>query len=150
MTFELAALKKALDAVREDPAFEPKNGVTYCNMAAFKLVQDLGFNYLWNGKRNRPMLANECVDYFEAHPEQFSKFYSPMYAADLALRGHLVFAALKDTPHGHIAPVYPDQELVTSGKWRAQVPKVSNVGAENKIMGLNFAFGDMPNFYLVI
>lgn len=151
MTFDLCKLREQMDKVREDPAFAPAEGVTFCNLATFRLLQNLGFPHFWNEKKERPMVANECVDFCEGNPDKFSKFYNPAKAHALANLGHLVLAAIKDMPHGHIAPIYPVMESVTSGKWPGQkIPKVSNVGEENKVMGLNYAFRDMPNFYLVI
>ena len=152
-TFPLGKLKNAMDEIVADPALQPdqpKKGITYCNIAIFKLVQGLGFPYFWNEKADRPMMANEIVDYMDAHPVQFSKLYNPLTAHDLANNGYLCLAALKDQPHGHIAACYPSQNLITSGKWRVQVGEVANVGRKNGVIGVNYAFSELPSFYICL
>jgi hypothetical protein len=156
MIFDIKLLKSKMDDARNDKALAPitnkktKEVTTFCNLACFRLVQDLGLPYYWNDALDRPMLANEAIGYMDDNPNQFSKFHDPVTAWELANKGHLIFAALKNIPHGHIAPVYPTPGMVTSGKWRIQVPYVSNVGIKNEIMGINFAFADIPDFYAVI
>jgi hypothetical protein len=46
--------------------------------------------------------------------------------------------------------VYPFPGAYTSGKWRrTDVPCVANVGKDNGVMPLNWAFGAAPQLYLV-
>jgi hypothetical protein len=73
-----------------------------------------------------------------------------MVAYNLANAGYLIYAAQHGDIHGHLCAIYPIQELVTSGKLGCQVPMVNNIGKENKVFGLNWAFSEMPDFYLCI
>lgn len=155
MTFNIVILKNIMDKVRNDPALAPvKNAdgttTTFCNFNAYNIAKALGLNMFWNSEANRPMMANEAVDYMLTNPARFLCFHNHLSAFTLVNQGHLVFAALKNTPHGHIVPVYPSVGMETSGKWMAQVPYCSNVGARNDIMGLNYAFADVPCYYLTI
>jgi hypothetical protein len=148
--FPIGKLKKAMDDLLADEALQPKKGATYCNIATFKLVQGLGFPYFWREKADRPMMANEMIDYMDTHPLQFSKLFNPITAYDMANNGYCVLAALKDQPHGHICAVAPIQQLITSGRFKCQVPTVCNIGKKNEYMGLNYAFSEMPNFYICL
>lgn len=150
MTYDIPVLKKVMDDAVNAPELQPSKGQTFCNIGAFRIAKDLGYNYFWDEAKVRPMLANECVDFMEKNPALFSKLFNPLTAWDMANNGYLVFAALKDVPHGHIVAVYPSQEMVTSGKWDCQVPLVANIGKENKVCGTNYAFKEIPNFYLCI
>ena len=138
-----------------DPDLQPKKtkaGITtFCNIHVFNVCRDLGYKYFWHEKQVRPFMANEIVAYMDNHPELFSKMYSPVKASEMACNGYLVIAGIKDTPHGHVAPISPSGILEVSGKWGgAQVPHCYNVGKENKLCGINFAFGEMPNFYICL
>lgn len=149
MTYDIDFLKKAMDSVRNDPALKTKDGETFCNYNAFKVAQELGLALFWNNRNNRVMMANEMVSFMDANPQQFSKFTDHKRAWELTNEGYLIFAALADKPHGHIAPLYPSPGMETSGKWQAQVPFCSQVGARNDVMGLNYAFFLAPTYYLV-
>jgi hypothetical protein len=142
-----------MDAVRMDgnliPEKDGKNTITKCNMAVYALAQKLGLAFFWKHPEERVMLANEMVDFMLAHPAIFSRFQDHQIAWGLANMGYLIIAAKKDDPHGHVAPVYPSVGMVTSGKWNAAVPYVSNVGVRNDVMGVNFAFGEQPDYYLI-
>lgn len=152
-TFPLGKLKNAMDEIVNDPALQPdqpKKGITYCNIAMFKLVQGLGFNLFWNEKADRPMMANEMIAYMDTSPCKFSKFFDPMMAYRYANEGHLVISGLKGIPHGHVAAIYPKQELHTSGTLKTQVPFIANCGKKNGIIALSYAYTEIPNFYLCL
>ena len=95
-------------------------------------------------------MANECYDFMCANPHLFSKIHDPLKAASMAHNGYLVFAAIKDAPHGHIAPISPSGTLETSGSWKIQIPHCYNVGKQNKLMGINYAFSELPDFFIAI
>jgi hypothetical protein len=152
MTYDVAFLKKVMDKVRNEPAFRPTKKATFCNLATHKLCCELGLPpFFWEDGENRPMMANEMVVTLETNPDKFSKFTDHARAWDLARKGHLVFAARSDHPHGHIAPLYPSEGMISSVKWKSNtIPLVSNVGVRNDVIGVNFAFAEVPGYYLVI
>ena len=150
MIFAIPFLKKVMDKVRNEPAFKPTKQATYCNLATYKLLCELGIPMFWDDGYKRPMLANEIVVEMETHPEKFSKFTDHLRAWTLARDGHLIFAARVDHPHGHICPLYPSEGMITSAKFKTQVPLGSNVGLRNDVIGINFIFQDPPTYYLVI
>jgi hypothetical protein len=150
MTYDIDLLKKVMDNARNEPSFIPKDKKTFCNFASFRVMQELGQPFFWNEDKNRIMMASEMVTDMDARPELFSKFTSHDIAWKLASKGHLIFAALEGSPHGHIAPIYPTDHMDVSGKWQSKVPLVSNVGIRNAVMGANYAFADPPNYYLVV
>lgn len=119
--------------------YNNKLGVTYCNLAAQDIAESLGCQDL-EGK-----LANEMIDAI-MNSREWSEV-SMEKAQDLANQGSLVFATLKEMPHGHICVVRPGQPK-SSGKW-GDVPSVMNVGKDNFISkGLNWAFADYPKIYV--
>ena len=159
MIFDVNILKAVMDKARQkidaDQVGFPRkdaagNKLTYCNINAFKVAQGIGLNLFWNEEAQRPMMANEMVEHMDASPLRFMKFTEHLDAWKQAHDGGLVFAAQKEEGHGHIAPIYPTEGMITSGKWRAQVPECSNVGVRNDIMGVNFAFADPPDYYRVL
>jgi hypothetical protein len=155
MKFTPEQLKAVMDSVRLDAALSPvreQSGhlITYCNLNAYRVAQALGLAIFHNYDADRPMLASEMVYYMGQSPEKFSKFTNHTIAHDLANRGYLVLAAVAGDPHGHIAPVYPTAGMETSGKWKTQVPFLSNVGVRNDIIGANYAFADEPFYYVVV
>ena len=154
MQYTKEQLKAVMDTVRNDPSLAPvKNqyGITtFCNLNAYRVAQALGLNIFFNYDADRPMLANEDVAYMDANPQLFSKFESHAIAHDLAGKGYLIYAAQAGEVHGHIAPVYPSDLMITSGKWACQVSYISNVGETNSLMGVNWGFAMLPFYYLVI
>lgn len=156
MTFKISLLREVLEQSMNDPALQPtttKSGlITYCNLHCYKVAQKLGYPYFYNDKLARPMMANEQIAYIMEHPHLFSKIYSPTKASEMAQEGFLVFAAVKDTPHGHICPLSPNGDFVESGNWKCKVPICANVGKTNGWMGINFAFSkdNFPDFYVVL
>lgn len=144
-----------MDSVRTDTNLTPvktQSGglITYCNLNVYRVVQALGLNLFYNFDADRPMLANEMVTYMDIFPQRFSRFQNHVIAHELVNKGFLILAGQKEELHGHITPLYPSAGMKTSGKWRTQVPYVSNVGERNEIMGLNFAFADLPDYYIIL
>lgn len=154
MQFGNARLIEVMEASMNDASVAPKQTkdgiITYCNIHCFRVAKDLGFPYFWNDKQVRPMTANEQYNYMEGNPHLFSKIYDPIKATEMAHNGFLVYAALSDMPHGHICPISPSGEIVVSGKFNTAVPTCYNVGKENKLCGINYAFREMPNFYICV
>ena len=153
--FPLQQLKYALDKVRTDPALAPSadGSVTHCDSNAFLTAAALGLPNLWAPLQDATAMANNMVDFMEAHPERFSKFTDHLLAWNLVNKGCLIYAALKEAQHGHIALLIPSIGMETSGRWGIQIPYVSNVGKVNDVMGLNYAFSTLvppPAYFLVV
>ena len=128
--------------------FEPgADGTTWCNYAVHSVLAEFGLgDFVWDKERARPMLANCMAEKLAASCREltFEEAFSE------AGKGSLVVAALKMPGHGHVAVVYPFPGRYTSGKWgRADIPCVANVGAQNGVMPLNWAFGTKPRLWLV-
>jgi hypothetical protein len=128
--------------------FEPKaDGTTFCNLAVHAILDRFGLGALvWDQERGRPMLANYMADKLESACRELT--FDEAFGE--ANKGSLVVAALKMPGHGHVAVVYPFPARFTSGKWmRWDIPCVANVGKENGVMPLNWAFGAKPRLWLV-
>lgn len=133
---------------------QPKDGVTYCNIACDAIAQAFGCKYL-AGKT-----ADEIFDFFKASEDWSETTMDKVQ--ELANQGSLVFAIansqMLSQSHGHICVIRPGLEK-NSGKW-IKCPAVLNVGGENFIgrakkgvltmmpVGLNEAFVDVPKFYV--
>jgi len=155
MRFEPAQLKSVMDAVRLDavlsPVFSQYGVTTYCNIAAYRVVQALGLNLFYNYDADRPMLANEMITFMDLNPQGFSKFIGRHEIAfNLVNKGYLIFAAQKKETHGHICPLYPTDNMLRSGKWACEVPYASNVGGINIVQGLNWCYANIPDYYIVL
>lgn len=130
-----------LDAICEaynNPSFLPREGKTYCNMASNSIALKMGCGDLAG------RVANDIYDYMSASPNWSETPFDK--AQFLANQGTLVFAARKDSPHGHICVVMPGNEKF-SGKW-GKVPTVMNIGKDVFIgKGVSWAFSELPKFY---
>lgn len=152
--FSVPELKAAMDAVRENPAFAPRDGKTYCNMGAFALARQLGIPWIWGNLKEGYATATDMVNFMDDNPEIFCLLVpgGDLKAWETARNGYLIFAGALDSPHSHIAPVYPTFAPTTSGSWRCTVPFVSNIGKENGVMGANYAFSKdrRPAYYVLV
>jgi len=127
--------------------YQPDDGTTYCNLA----VQYVTKNYAeYTGFINNgsPMLANQMIKHMDDAPEWAE--VDPEAAKKLADDGRIVVAGKRRNPHGHVAVVLPMGPMCASKKWGGAWPTVSNVGLENRICGVNFAFSAKPKFYALI
>jgi len=141
-----ADIKSACAAALGNANFNPRHdGTTWCNHAVYHILDRFGYGSLVWGP-DRPLLANEMADKLE----QTCRELTFDEAFQKANSGALVVAALKAPGHGHVAVVYPFPARFTSGKWmRWDIPCVANVGKENGVMPLNWAFGAKPRLWLV-
>lgn len=129
--------KACRDAVER---FKSDGETTYCNIALNHIAILLGYRGFVG------LLANAIVRKLETDPD-FAPV-SPEKAKELADMGELVIAGQKGEPNGHVAVVFPNRPMVTSGKWNgAKVPVVANVGKTNAIFGANYAFVKEPKYY---
>jgi hypothetical protein len=137
------SLFRLIDACCEaydNPAFEPRQGMTFCNQAVHSICEKMGYS------KFKSLLANQMVALMKKSGEWKS---IPMKDAQrLANEGCLVIAAIEARPHGHVAVIRPGLSG-HSGKWNMAVPKVINVGAQNFIAkGLNWAFHEIPEIFV--
>lgn len=138
-------LMKVLDVlceVYDNPQFRPRAGMTFCNLAVNTVCSKLGYQAF------EGLFANEIVDIME-HSDKWITIPIGM-AQTLANKGMVVIAGEKKFPHGHIVVIRAGNEEY-SQKWNIHVPKCMNIGENNFIdKGVNWAFKDMPKFYLYI
>ena len=125
-----------------DKKFKPPVGRTFCNFAVQRICHALDYDNL--ASKN----ANQMYDYVSAN---WSRCHEED-AVKAALLGDIVLAAWKNpgkapNNHGHVAIVYPEKQMVFSGKWNCYTVKVANVGGTNGIMGANYAFAERPEFF---
>ena len=143
-----ADIRRACAKVLAQEKYEQlADGTTFCNIALHAILTELDMGaVVWDYERQRPMLANYIADKME----NLCKELTFNEAFTKANEGSVVIAAMKMPYHGHVALVYPFPGRYTSGKWkRADVPCVANIGKENGIMPLNWAFGGTPRLWLL-
>jgi len=153
-----AGLKIVLDE-RFAPVYNKKThkiSKTYCNLAVYQFCQYLHLpkEIFYNKKKKRIMTANEMYDFAKEKNDCFldiSKLINISFTNVcnyvITHTDRIIFAIIKQNPHGHIAPIFPNEEIKFSAKWNCLVPMVANVGKEQNIMGLNYAFADKPDFF---
>lgn len=118
--------------------YQPRDGVTYCNL----FVSDVCDIYGFRGFRGK--LANQICEDLEKSQDWIELDMNK--AQGLANEGTLIIAALKGKIHGHVNVVCPGR-VKESGRW-GEVPTVANVGKENFIgKGINWAFSEAPKLY---
>jgi hypothetical protein len=136
-------IRTACHKALANPAFEmDMDGTTFCNMALYAVCKELGLP-LPEGKT-----ANELCDWLVTNRPRVSS----AEAHALAWRGEAVVATYRATgpgEHGHVALVYPFPTMVMSGKWGTTVPICANIGKDNGVMGVNYAFAVLPEYFLL-
>ncbi len=112
---------------------------TFCNIALNRIAKE-AFGY--TGFENK--MANAIYAMLkEGGPW---KSVTGEQAAQMAGQNALVVAAQPAKAHGHVAVIVPEK-MAFSGKWKKMVPVCANVGKKNGIMGVNFAFGEEPEYF---
>lgn len=143
-------LRQACHKVLADNALLPsinKGGglLTHCNEAVYRIAgMVLKREFFWKPP-GRIMLANEICDWLAKNAEK----QDTDVAFERAKVGKLVLAAQKGIPHGHVCALYPSPHKVFSGHWSKGVPICANVGKDNGIKGVNFAFSEEPGYFEV-
>ncbi len=121
-----AKLRALCDEAVSNPAFAPRDGKTYCNLAARFVAEGMGFfGFPMN------ILANEMIHFLASHPDWREDSVERAHVH--AMRGGLAFLVLEEYPHGHIPAIYP-APMEPSGTWGEDVPMLANVGRTNGIM----------------
>ena len=117
---------------------------SYCNLAVHRICRGMKYE-AFSG-----MLANQIIDHMElkwiktsgSDPDRAN---SAQVAANI---GDLAVAGLGGRKHGHVAVIAPGNK-VFSGRWNCYLPRCYNVGMRNGIMGCNYAFKEIPEFYIL-
>ena len=132
-------IEEVCTTVLNNPAFQPRDGWTYCNWG-LDLIMKLCYDYAgFQGLR-----ANDICDYLEISPS-----WEKIDIDDIADTDAPIIAAQKNSVgSGHIALVLPWREWTHSGKFKRSMPIAANIGKKNGLMGVNWAFATMPNFYV--
>ena len=129
-----------------DTSLLPKDGVTYCNIGVYNILQQLGLHgQFWNTQHNRIMLANEMEVVCRLNKIKISE----LVAKNHSLLGRPCIAIRAADGHGHCCIVYPSETSVLSSKWSRYCPFVANIGKENAVMSSNYAFRDIPDYYVL-
>jgi hypothetical protein len=133
-----AILKAACDAALANPAFQPKNGNTFCNFAVQSIANALGCHE-FDG-----LMADEIYQTMAANASGRWTKVSGSDATIHALGGGLAVAGLPSQrlgeAHGHVAVLYP-VGMQYSGSLKHDVPVVANVG---KTVGAMRSSGAFP------
>lgn len=140
----VAYLKKRCEDAVTRKDWEPREGKTFCNIAAAWIANEYGCGGLSG------LLANAQAEYLLNDVDGWEALDT-----DSAIRhskaGALVFAVKQYDDHGHIATCYPISHS-WSGSWNKNIPMVANVGRVNGIMPCSQAFpvreGE-PRYYLL-
>jgi len=110
-----------------------KDGKTFCNLYVNNVLKLHGVDI--------PLkLANDMIVDIEAKGEQLTLAEVKKCTDRL-----IVACQVNKDSHGHVAIIAYDG-FVYSNKWLLMVPKVYNVGNKNGLIGLNWAFPDIPIF----
>jgi len=143
-----ADIKRACAKILAEEKYEQlADGTTFCNTALHAILRELGLvDYVWDQVNRRPMMANDIAEKLENTCKELGFDDAFQKVND----GAIVIAAMKLPNHGHVALLYPFPGLYTSGKWkRGDLPCVANIGKDNGVMPLNWAFGAKPRLWLV-
>jgi len=124
-------------AVTKNPAFQTRNGLTFCNFATQLIAEGLfGIDSL-NGLNANQIHAKISKEWRKVNAED---------AVNFAKHSFVIASQANPAGHGHVATILP-LPLVQSGKWGKSVPVCANVGKTNGIMGVNFAFASEPDYF---
>ena len=139
-------VKRACEYILSKKGLEMKpDGTTFCNWGLRDMLAELGLERHVS-ERGITLRANDIVGRLEDTCRQLT--FSEAF--EEANKGGVVIAGLRMPEHGHVALVYPFPAKFASGKWgRTDIPCVANIGKENGVMPLNWAFGAKPLLFLL-
>lgn len=149
----IIVLLEAIVDCYDDSSLQPKDGQTFCNVAAGRIATAMGC------KDFAAKTADQIFDLVKISPDW--EEVQMAQCQTLANQGSLVFAIANSTmltqEHGHIACIRPGMPK-PSGKW-GSCPSVMNIGGVNFIaraksgpligmpVGVNESFVPEPKFY---
>ena len=142
------ALNEAQDAVFVNPAYQPKEGVTFCNVATQDVLARLGYTEL-NG-----LTADDMYAFVSNSKDWLIK---PMVdAQSLVNEGTILIAILPSVKlgqdHGHVNTLTQGSGDY-SGKWDCKTPYCMNIGRVGtcfRARGENWAFQIIPEIYALV
>lgn len=138
-------LKHNLDSIRVMADLQPIDGKTFCNLALKRTFELCGHPGVFQPNEMANAIANQL------ETDKRFRAMGSREAWNASNDGHLVVAAHKYNAHGHVAMVYPSEEMQFSSSWQKDVPLVSNVGQTVGVMKVSKAFpvslGE-PEYYL--
>ena len=136
----LPLLIDSIIEVYDNPAYTPRYGKTYCNIAVHDICCKFGY------REFSSMLANQMYDQVKKDKKHWSEFVPT--TGKMLEDGWLIIAIAKGKPHGHVVVLRPGIFDI-SGKWGRRCPKCLNIGKNNDItMGTNWAFDKPPEYYI--
>lgn len=143
-------LNQVQDEVFADPALQPHDDTTYCNIASQRVARGMGCRE-FDGSGSEPYTADQMHALIRSSPKFLIK---PMAdCQDLANAGALIFAILPASKlnqgHGHVCTLTTGQAQF-SGHWDAKAPQAMNLGRVGTCFrrnGVNFAFVPQPEYY---
>ena len=139
-------IQAACDNALSNSKFQPDGFTTHCNEAVFSIFKQLDFDIFWNMEAKRIMMANEMVTWMKVCP--LFKLVTIDEAIKASVDGvSLCVAGQQEAIHGHVCVLYPTDKTTFSGHWQQSVPMIANIGKTNGIMGLNYAFKDIPEIW---
>jgi len=119
---------------------------TYCNKAVRFICEHMGVSL-----PHSAILANDIYDYLNG-PKSNGIWIEVDYkqAFEQAKNGELIVVAQKGTPNGHVAILYPVENMQYSWTFKQNVPIVFNMGLTVGIVKLSYAFktDPKPKMYL--
>lgn len=137
MSDQGAVLKAACDTALANPAFQPKNGNTFCNFAVEQIAGALGCHEL-DG-----LMADDIYQLMASNASGRWKKVSGSDATIHALDGGLAIAGLPsqrlNEARGHVAVVAP-VGMQFSGSLKHDVPVLANLGKTVGYMKSSAAF----------
>ncbi|HKV43597.1 MAG TPA: RHS repeat-associated core domain-containing protein [bacterium] len=147
-------LTSAQNTARNNDAYQPRGGVTYCNQATASVASDMNAPMgALTDAQGKPVLANTMASNLAtdaANPNGAWTEVSSSQAVATAGQGNLVIAAQANPDgHGHVATVrVPGQQGESGREKRGRGPVVSNVGGTNGVGRTNQYFSsDQPVHY---
>lgn len=142
-------VRLACHKVLSDRSLLSRDNITYCNVGFVRILMELNsknLHYFVDDRTKKPFLANAIIDILD---KNFKTIDFKTLLENILFSNIIYVAGLKGVGHGHVAVVYPMPGFVYSSKFKTLVPLVANVGKINGIMGLNYAFSEMPKIYVI-
>ncbi len=149
-------LNEVQDTVWNNPAFQARDGKTFCNQASLAVANGIGCHEFDPPKDGDPYTADQLFNFFQRSTSNFLEKNMEDVQA-LANKGALVFASLPswrlDQAHGHICSLTPGDQ-VKSYSLDTYVPVCLNLSTQalsSRRVGINFAFPmkrAMPRYFV--
>jgi|GEM_PF-2814043 len=146
---EREKLIRAQYQVMHNPAYKPRGGKTFCNMAVNSTLKKIGIPVEKVGianKEGQPYTANVIAKNLAKSAKDKNGYWievKPKQAQELANDGIPVVGAQINRGHGHVVTVSPSEAEYDSKKG----PLLNNIGVENKVTHAKNCFTTNPVHY---